>query len=107
MFGPLKNVLDQSWQENKENLEIILVTEKGQYKYQVFSTYSINPECYYITTEFNNNDEYAKFLKEIKSRSNFNYSLEVSGNDKILTLSSCFGDSSKRVVIHAKLIENE
>ena len=45
--------------------------------------------------------------KEIKSRSNFNYSLEVSGNDKILTLSSCFGDSSKRVVIHAKLIENE
>lgn len=48
MFGTLKNVLDKSWQENKDNLEITLITGKRQYKYQVFSTYSITPEDYYI-----------------------------------------------------------
>ena len=29
MFGTLKNVLDKSWQENRDNLEIILITEIG------------------------------------------------------------------------------
>ena len=29
------------------------ITEKGKYKYQVFSTYQITPEDYYINTIFN------------------------------------------------------
>lgn len=106
MFGTLKNVLDKSWQDNKDNLEITLVTEKGQYKYQVFSTYSIIAEDYYINTLFNSDDEYSRFVNEISSRSNYDYNVEVNSNDKILTLSSCIGDGKKRVVLHAKLIEN-
>lgn len=105
MFGTLINILDNSWQESKDNLEITLITEKGQYKYQVFSTYSITPEDYYINTEFKNNDEFDKFIKNLKSRSVYDYDVEVSKEDKILTLSSCIGDGSKRVVLHSKLIE--
>lgn len=107
MFGTLKNVLDSNWQENKDNLEITLITELGEYKYQVFSTYSIIPEDYYITTGFKSDDEYLKFLNNIKSRSNHDYNVEVSENDTILTLSSCNKDGSKRVVLHAKQIESE
>ena len=107
MFGSLKNVLESNWQENKDNLEITLITEKGQYKYQVFSTYSIKPEDYYINTIYNNDNEFNEFLNKIKSRSNYNYNIEVNSNDKVLTLSSCIGDGKKRVVLHAKLIENE
>ena len=106
LFGTLKNVLDKSWQENKDNLKITLITEKREYKYQVFSTYSITPEDYYINTIFNNNDEYVKFINKIKSRSNYDYNVEVDSNDKVLTLSSCIGDGKKRVVLHAKLIES-
>ena len=106
MFGTLKNVLDKSWQDNKDNLEITLITEKGQYKYQVFSTYSIMAEDYYINTLFNSDDEYSRFVNEISSRSNYDYNVKVNSNDKILTLSSCIGDGKKRVVLHAKLIEN-
>lgn len=105
MFGTLKNVLDNSWQENKDNLEITLITEKGQYKYQVFSTYSITPEDYYINTIFNSDDEYSKFINKIKSRSNYDYNVEVDSNDKVLTLSSCIGDGKKRVVLHGILIK--
>ena len=105
MFGTLKNVLDKSWQENKDNLKITLITEKGQYKYQVFSTYSITPEDYYINTIFNSDDEYSKFINKIKSRSNYDYNVEVDSNDKVLTLSSCIGDGKKRVVLHGKLIK--
>jgi len=105
MFGTLKNILDKNWQKNQENLEIILVTENGQYKYKVFSTYSIVPEDYYISTEFKNDDEFNDFIKKLKSRSIYDYDIKVSGEDKILTLSSCIGDGKKRVVLHAKLIK--
>ena len=105
MFGTLKNILDKKWQKNQENLEIVLVTESGQYKYRVFSTYSIVPEDYYISTEFKSNEDFTDFINELKSRSIYDYDIEVSGEDKILTLSSCIGDGSKRVVLHAKLIE--
>ena len=105
MFGTLNKVLKSDWQKNSDNLEITLITEKGEYKYKVFSTYSNKAEDYYISNSFDG-DEYVKFLNTIKSRSNYNYGIEISQNDKILTLSTCSGDGSKRVVLHAKLINN-
>ena len=106
MFSTLINVLDKKWYENKDNHIINFITEDKTYKYQVFSTYSIVPEDYYITTHFNNNKEYLDFLKTIKNRSIYQYEVEINENDKILTLSSCIGEGEKRVVLHAKLIEN-
>lgn len=107
MFGTLKNTLNENWYNNDENHKIVFVTEKCTYYYQVFSTYSIKLEDYYINTEFVDNDEFDKFVKKLKSRSVYDYEIEVSGKDKILTLSSCIGDGTKRVVLHAKLIEIE
>jgi len=105
MFGTLKNVLNKDWYENEENHKVVLVTESGTQYYQVFSTYSIKPEDYYINTEFKDNNEFEAFVKEVKSRTIYDYGIEVSGKDKVLTLSSCIGDGQKRVVLHAKLIE--
>ena len=107
MFGTLKNVLNNEWQKNENNLKITLVTENDTYYYQVFSTYEINPEEYYINTEFNDISEFDKFINIIKSRSNYNYNIEIESNDKILTLSSCTVNGTKRIVLHAKLINNE
>ena len=107
MFDSLINVLNEDWYNNKNNHMITLVTELGTYKYQVFSTYSIVPEEYYITTEFETNEYFNQFVNKIKSRSIYNYNLDVTGEDKILTLSSCIGDGHKRVVLHAKLIEKK
>lgn len=105
MFGTLKNTLNEDWYKNKDNHKVIFVTEKETYYYQVFSTYSIKPEDYYINTEFKDDNEFSEFIKTIKSRSVYNYGVEISKEDKILTLSSCIGDGSKRVVLHAKLID--
>ena len=105
MFETLKNTLNKEWYSNKKNHIVTLVTVKGIYKYQVFSTYSIEPEDYYINTSFNDDNEFLKFLDTLKNRSVYNYDVSLSINDKILTLSSCLGDGSKRVVLHAKLIK--
>ena len=104
MFGTLKNVLTEDWRKNKDNLKIILVTEKDTYYYQVFSTYEIKPEDYYIRTQFNNIDEFKDLIDTIIKRSNYNYDIKVAPSDKILTLSSCTSGGKKRVVLHEKLI---
>ena len=103
MFGDLKKVLSKEWYANENNREIILVTEKYTYYYQVFSTYSILAEDYYINTYFENDGEFDFFVKTLKGRSVYNYDINVDSTDRILTLSSCFGDGTKRVVLHAKL----
>ena len=105
MFGSLKKTLDSKWQNNKNNQELTLITEDKEYKYKVFSTYVIEPEEYYITTNFKTNKEYTNFLNELKTRSNNNFNVELDYNDKILTLSTCTSGGKKRVVLHAKLVD--
>ncbi len=105
MFDTLKYVLTKSWQANIGNQIITLVTEQKEYKYQVFSTYEIKPEDYYLTTNFKSVNNYLYFLDKIKSRSNYNYKVKLDKDDKVLTLSSCLGEGQTRVVLHAKLIK--
>ncbi len=71
MFGSLHKVFDSGWYRNILNHKIMLVTEDKVNYYQVFSTYYILAEDYYITTNFNNDSEYEKFVKNIKYRTSF------------------------------------
>lgn len=105
MFGTLKNILKPEWYENPENREILLITEQGKFKYQTFSVYSIEAEDYYINTEFKDEEEHFFFLNEIKYRSDFDFGVELTKDDQVLTLSSCIGYGESRVVLHAKLIK--
>lgn len=105
MFGTLKNVVKKDWYENMDNHTFNLVLEDEVLTYQVFSTYSIKVEDYYINTIFKNNNEFDKFVKTLKKRSVYNYDVEVSGEDSILTLSTCTGGGKSRMVLHAKRID--
>ena len=103
MFGTLKYTLKKYWQKDKANHIITLFISNEKRLYQVFSTYTIKTENYYITTDFKKNN-FSKFIKTIKNRSNYNYDVEVNENDNILTLSSCYTEKEK-VVLHAKLLK--
>ena len=102
MFGSLKNILNKDWYENEDNRLVVLVTKNNIYYYEVFSIYTTEIEDYYINTIFNEK-EYEEFVNKIKSRSIYNYNIDVTSNDKILTLSTCSSNGKKRLVLHAKL----
>ena len=106
MFGSLKQVIDESWYKEKENqfVHISLLNQNTIWK--VFSVYIILPETYYITPNFEADEKYQEFLTTLANRSVYNFNEELSLNDKILTLSSCYNDEY-RVVLHAKLIGTE
>lgn len=103
MFGSLRRTVKQDWSKNKNNRVIKVSTPSSMLLFEVFSSYTIEPESYYITSEFSSNEEFSTFIDTIKSRSFYDYNTPVSTDDKILTLSSCY-DDKKRMVLHAKLI---
>ena len=106
MFGSLSKVLKPQWYENKDNHIIRISNEKENSLWQIFSVYIIETESYYITTNFNNDSDYLEFLEAMKNRSKYDFNTELSSNDRIITLSTCY-DDDRKTVVHAKLIKRE
>ena len=105
LFGTLKNILTEEWYKSEENKNIVFITEHENSIYEVFSVYRIQAEDYYITTNFANDEEFAKFIGTIKGRSKKDFNIEVDSTDTILTLSTCANDNRYRVVLHAKKVK--
>ena len=106
MFASLKKILTSNWQNN-EKKQITLVTENNIVTYEIFSSYTINPEDYYIKTNFKDDKTYLEFLNTLKQRSFYDYNIDTNEFDKILTLSTCTGTGNNRIVVHAKQINLE
>ena len=107
MFGSLTTCQKESWYTNEENLYIKLSTPYSNTVWRIFSIYQIKPEVYYLKTYFENNEQHKEFLDTIKSRSIHDFKEDITIDDKILTLSTCSDDGTKRAVIHAKMIKAE
>ena len=106
MFGSLKNILKDGWLNNTDNYVVKLSTEKENTLWQVFSVYSIPTTNDYIQVSFNSNKDFEKFANTLISRSQHNFNTNITKDDHILTLSTCYSDTEK-LVMHAKLIKKE
>ena len=102
-FGSLSNIFSNS----NSDLKIMIITEDTRYTYQLFSAYEIDPEIYYLQTDFYSQDSYDQFLNTLRSRNTLSIDIPVSVYDKIITLSTCTDDNNGREVFHAKLIHEE
>ena len=107
MFGSLVWCLKDSWYKNEDNHYIKLSTPNSNTVWKIFAIYTVVPEVYYLKTYFENDNEHQEFLNTLKKRSIYNFNEEVTTENKILTLSTCTDDGTKRVVIHAKMIKAE
>lgn len=104
MFSTLKNVLDSNWYSNENNLNINFSIKDTEYIWKIFSIYTIEVTSDYLYTEFNTDNDYLNFLQKLKDRSINNFNENLTIDDRILTLSTCYKDDKHRVVVHAKLI---
>lgn len=107
VFGSLKNALNKSWQNNKDNYIIWLSTEKENMMFQIFSIYTIEKESYYIETNFKTTKDKETWLNTMQSRNQGIKTTTVSTSDKILTLSTCENAYGGRIVVQAKLIKRQ
>ena len=107
MFGSLVWALKESWYKNSDNWYIKLSTPNSNTVWKIFSIYQIKPEIYYLKTYFDTDLEHQEFLDTLTKRSIYNFDEVLTTDDKILTLSTCTDDGTRRVVIHAKMIKVE
>lgn len=108
LFGNLKKVLTSAWRKNPDNFIIKISTPYSNSIWQIFSTYQTPDTNDYIQTDFSNDDEFASFLDNLRNRSDFDYHVNLSPTDRILTLSTCATPtSSDKIVVHAKLVRSQ
>lgn len=108
MFGSLAWCLKDSWYKFEDNHFIKISTPYSNTVWKIFSIYTIKPEVYYLKTYFNNKEEHQEFLNILKERSIYQFTDEtLTTDDKILTLSTCSDDGTKRIVIHAQMVKAE
>lgn len=103
MFGNIQNMMRYSYYTNPDNQIITLKSMTNTYQYKIFSMYKVENTTDYLGVVFNTVEKKLAMFNLIKSRSIYNFNVELNENDKILTLSTCADENSKYVV-HAVLI---
>lgn len=106
MFGSVPHMLYDSYLKNSSNSYIKISTPTSNTVWKVFSIYTTEPNTYYLKTNFKTYS-YEEFLNTIKGRSIYNFGIDVTPDDKILTLSTCDNTGTKRVAVHSKMISIE
>ena len=102
MFGTFRKLHEQS---NLTSPYVWICTPKHTWRYKIFSvhTASVTGETY---TLFSMADEqFVEYLKSMKSASELQLDAEADKDDKVITMSTCTGNSSTRFVIQAKRLE--
>lgn len=105
MFGTLRYALNSYWYKKSANQIITFNTPNENMKFQIFSIYTIPTTNDYLDITFPTTDAYQTYIDLVKGRSIYDFNIEVTTDDKILTLSTCANGNDKRLVIHAKLIK--
>ncbi len=104
MFGTLDNIMDEEWRSNPDNLIISYDSLYGSYKYQIFSYYETSPTNTYLVGNYKDDFEKVAVFEDLQAKSITPFEYEFKHDDKILTLSTCSGNT-KRFVVHAVLMD--
>ena len=105
MFGTLHKTANSSWYTNPENQIITFNTLYENMQFKIFSIYRVPKTNDYLRAFFTGDEDFLSFIDLIQKRSIYNFNVNVLPTDKILTLSTCSNNGTKRLVIHAVLIE--
>ena len=106
MFGSLKETMNNEWLNNKDNHVVKISSLSYNYLFEVFSIYKIKTTNDYLYNNFQTSTEYNSFLEKITNRSLYNFNVNVTTKDKIITLSTCYNNTEK-YVLHGKLIKQQ
>jgi sortase B len=105
MFGQLKKfVRDEN--TYKDSKYFWILTPKKNYRYEIIAAYTTGVNSSTYTLFSAPGEEFEEYLKTILSRSEIETNDEpMTQDDRIVTLSTCTGDSSTRFVVQGKRVD--
>ena len=105
MFGTLYKTYNSNWYTNPENQIITYNTLYEDMKFQIFSIYKVPETNDYLKVFFDGDGDFLEFIDMITKRSIYDFNVPIDADDKIISLSTCSNNGTKRLVIHAVLID--
>lgn len=105
MFGNLSATLNPNWYTKASNQYITFNTSSKDMQWRIFSIYKIAATNDYLYNTFETQEDFLTFANKIKSRSIYDFGVEIKENDKLLTLSTCQNSGKSRLVVHAVLVQ--
>ena len=106
MFNNITKFKDKKLFEKNNKITIKNTENNKEYVYEVFSVYHTNNNFNYNTVVFNEGYTYGDFLKDIKQKSMYKNNIDVTEQDKILTLATCsYEFKGAKTSVHAKLTQ--
>lgn len=110
MFQSIHKYMDRSFFDN--NRDIVIYMPDQILHYKIFAAYLTDNKHLLMNYNFWSKDEYQQYLNSIFSMRDMNAfidtSMEVTNEDKIITLSTCYaGISTQRYLVQAVLVSIE
>lgn len=103
MFGKMQNYKEQSYYE--EHPVLYYLTPDGDYKIELFAGLTTESHSEVYSPRFGSTENFDAFLRNIKENSTFVSDVTVTGDDRIVTLSTCsYEFNNARYVVFGKLI---
>ena len=108
MFGGLDAYADQEYME--EYGQILIYTPQHQYTYQIFAAVTYDNRHILWTYDGKDRIQLQAFLDSLRQggfSGTWNEQLQATGDDRILTLSTCNGNDRQRFLVEAVLIDEK
>ena len=111
MFSQLKNYNDPKFYKENPVLRFDTIYERSEWiifsNFRATTLWSTGKPFNYIQTEFKNDEEFLKFVGEIKKRSLITTPVDVKADDRILLLSTCsYEKGGWRMIIAARRVRD-
>lgn len=103
MFGTLKKFKNEGVYESSPYFWIY--TPDKIFQYEIFACQEVLNESKTYQLTFKDDKDFLDYVKAAKDNSYVKNNVEVSKDDKIVTLSTCTGNDATRFVVQGKLIE--
>jgi sortase B len=103
MFASLIQYASQDYFEAHP---VMYLTVDGQaYRLELFAGYTTTADSTAYTLSFGSKHEFAQWLREVSSKSDFTTNMSLTTEDHIVTLSTCaYSFQDARYVVHGRLV---
>lgn len=109
MFGRLRYYReDDAYYKDHSYFQILVDGKK--YRYQIFAYETVHEASELIQMYIQHNENYERYLEQVKKRSSIHPDIEVGRDDTVITLSTCSSgdtDGEYRFLVHAKRVDEK
>ena len=100
MFGLLRKYFQS--QDSLPGRYIWICTPEKNYRYEIFSSHVVDAAGEVYTLFSAPDQQFQQYLDSMKAQSLVDFGVDVTKEDKVITLSTCTGNDATRFVVQAK-----